>query len=171
MTAAMAFVSLWAAIVGPPGIFFGVSLGLAWALACLAAIDLDCLRLPDAFTLPLIAAGLAVSAMAPGHPVMDHLAGAALGWASLSALALAYRRLRGVDGIGGGDAKLLGAGGAWLGWQTLPSVLLVACGLAFVWIALRGLTRQGGHPVERIAFGAPLCLAIWLGWLYGPLVL
>jgi leader peptidase (prepilin peptidase)/N-methyltransferase len=160
-----------AALVTPHDWRLYASLVLGWALVCLAVIDARTFRLPDAFTLPLLALGLAVSVALPGRPWSDHLIGALLGWGVLRVLAWVWRRARGVDGIGLGDAKLLGAAGAWLGWAALPSVLLIACAFAFLWIALT--VARGGRPAleRRIAFGAPLCLAIWIVWLRGPLVL
>lgn len=168
---ATALAFAWLAARGPTtGSLLFASLVLAWGLVCLAAVDLAAYRLPDALTLPLLAGGLAVSLLLPGRPVLDHLAGAAAGWGSLAAVAWGFRRWRGVDGMGPGDAKLFGAAGAWLGWAALPSVMLVACAAAFLWVGVRVL--RGGRTAarERIAFGAPLSLAILAVWLEGPLV-
>jgi leader peptidase (prepilin peptidase)/N-methyltransferase len=159
----------WAALIAPPPWILAISLGLGWVLLCLAAVDIAALRLPDALTLPLLAAGLAISALLPGRPILDHLAGAAVGWALLAGLALAYRRWRKLDGLGLGDAKLLAAAGAWLGWQALPSVLLIACLIAFIWVAARRARHGRRALAEPIAFGAPLALAFWIVWLHGPL--
>ena len=168
--AAVSVSFLWAALRGPAdGPLLISSLLLAWTLACLAAVDVAAYRLPDSLTLPLLAAGLVATAFLPGRPILGHLAGAAIGWGSLAALAWAYRRWRGIDGIGAGDAKLLGAAGAWLGWSPLPSVLLAACAAAFLWVALRVVRRGRVALAARVAFGAPLCLAIWAIWLEGPL--
>ena len=166
---ALAGVFAWAALTAPPGWILALSLGLGWTLVCLAAIDLTSFRLPDPFTLPLLAAGLAVSAGLPGRPILDHLAGAAVAWGALTALASVYRRWRGVDGLGLGDAKLLGAAGAWLGWRSLPSVVLIACGVALAWVGLQAIMRGRVALSDRLAFGAPLCLAFWIVWLHGPL--
>ncbi|HEY5072435.1 MAG TPA: A24 family peptidase [Caulobacteraceae bacterium] len=159
----------WAALTVSENWVLAVSLALGWTLVCLTAVDLVCLRLPDPLTLPLIAAGLAVSLALPGRPILDHLAGAAAGYAVLAALAWAFRWFRGVEGVGLGDAKLLAAAGAWLGWRLLPSVLLIACVAAFVWIAVSVVLRGWGVARGPIAFGAPLCLAFWVVWLGGPL--
>jgi leader peptidase (prepilin peptidase)/N-methyltransferase len=169
VAAATLLAFVWAALVVPPGPVLAISLALGWALICLAAVDLAVFRLPDALTLPLLAAGLAVALVLPGRPILDHLGAAAGGWALLSLLARAYRRLRGAEGLGLGDAKLLGAAGAWLGVMALPSVLLVACVCAFAWVAVRVLTEGASARRARIAFGAPLALAIWIVWLHGPL--
>ena len=169
--AAMAMAFAWVSVRGPTAWpLLLASLALAWSLVCLAAIDLAAYRLPDAFTLPLQAGGLAVAFLLPGQPILDHLAGAAIGWGTLAGLAWAFRRWRGVAGMGLGDAKLFGAAGAWLGWAALPSVMLIACAAAFLWVALEVFRRGWGAARERIAFGAPLSLAILTVWLEGPLV-
>ena len=95
------------------------SLGLGWALLALAAIDLRHLVLPDILCLPLIPAGLAIAWALDPALLPDHALGAILGFAAFVAIAFVYRRLRGREGLGMGDAKLLAAAGAWLGWRAL----------------------------------------------------
>jgi leader peptidase (prepilin peptidase) / N-methyltransferase len=147
------------------------SLALGWTLLALAAIDLRHYLLPDALTLPLIAAGLAGAWLIEPARLGDHALGAAAGFIGFAVIAWLYRRLREREGLGRGDAKLLGAGGAWLGWQALPSVVALAAVVALA-VALAG-TLLGAKlgATTRIAFGPYLALAIWLVWLYGPLVL
>jgi leader peptidase (prepilin peptidase)/N-methyltransferase len=139
---------------------------LGWWLLLLGAIDRRTGLLPDMLTLPLVAAGLLEGLVTmDGAPPIDRVAGAAAGYAVFAGLAFAYRRLRGRDGLGLGDAKLLAAGGAWLGWQALPGVILVGAGgaLAAALILQRGgLTRH-----TAIAFGPWLALGIWAMRLLG----
>ena len=52
--------------------------------------------------------------------------GAIVGWGSLYALNAVYKKIKGVNGIGMGDAKLLGGLGTLLGWQALPFIVLIA---------------------------------------------
>jgi leader peptidase (prepilin peptidase)/N-methyltransferase len=147
------------------------SLALGWTLLALAAIDLRHYLLPDALTLPLIAAGLAMAWLIEPARLGDHALGAAAGFIGFAVIAWSYRRLRGREGLGRGDAKLLGAGGAWLGWQALPSVVALAAVVALA-VALAGaLLGAKLGTTTKIAFGPYLALAIWLVWLYGPLVL
>jgi leader peptidase (prepilin peptidase)/N-methyltransferase len=147
------------------------SLALGWTLLALAAIDLRHYLLPDALTLPLIAAGLAVAWLIDPARLGDHALGAVAGFIGFAVIAWLYQRLREREGLGRGDAKLLGAGGAWLGWQALPSVVALAAVVALA-VALAG-TLLGAKlgATTKIAFGPYLALAIWLVWLYGPLVL
>ncbi len=167
MTAAVVAVFGWAAAATPPGLVLALSLILGWALLTLAVVDGRVFRLPDRLTLPLLGAGLAAAFALPGAPILDRLVGAAAGYAVLAAIGWAFWRLRGEEALGLGDAKLLAAGGAWLGWRPLPSVAIVACLLALAWVAVRAAGRGRASLRARTAFGPPLCLAIWIVWLYG----
>lgn len=160
-------IAAWAAAVMPAGLVWP-SCGLGWTLLALALIDLDHWLLPDALTLPLAAAGLATAAWWHNAWPIDGAIGALAGGGILALVAAGYRRLRGRAGLGGGDIKLVAAGGAWLGWQGLPSLILLAalCGLGFG--IARGALRAGGLSA-RVPFGPPLAAALWLVWLYGPL--
>ena len=152
------------------GSLLWASLALGWTLLTLALIDLRHYFLPDALSLPLIPAGLALAYLIEPGKLADHALGAALGFVGFALLAWLYRRLRQREGLGLGDAKLLAAGGAWLGWQALPSVVALAAGLALAVALAAGLARGKLDPTARIAFGPYLALAIWAVWLYGPLV-
>jgi leader peptidase (prepilin peptidase) / N-methyltransferase len=147
------------------------SLGLGWTLLALAVIDSRALVLPDSIVLPLIPTGLMVAWVVDPGLFPDHVLGALAGFASFAAIARVYRRARGREGLGLGDAKLLAAAGAWLGWQALPGVVLIAAvsGLAFALAASLG----GGKLAwtSRVAFGPHLALAFWLVWLFGPVVI
>lgn len=162
---AATLVAFVAALVmnSPEGIAAACLLG--WALLTAGWIDLDHFLLPDAIVLPLLLAGLAASWLRTGDIPADAALGAALGYLAFAGLAWAYRRLRGHDGLGMGDAKLLAAGGAWLGWDSLPMVVLIAAcaGLAAAavgWLAGRPVTRM-----TRLPFGPFLALAIWAVFL------
>jgi len=171
--AATAAIFTWAAAVTPAVMVLALSLVLGWMLLTLALVDVRAFRLPDPLTLPLLAAGLVgaflLPDLLPDPPLWNHLAGAAIGYGVLAAIGWAFWRVRGEEGLGLGDAKLLGAGGAWLGWRALPSVLIIACLLAFALIAIRAAFQGPASVRRRIAFGAPLCAAIWVVWLAGRL--
>jgi leader peptidase (prepilin peptidase)/N-methyltransferase len=143
---------------------------LGWVLLALALIDAREHRLPDALTLPLIPAGLAVTwwEVPDADVLTDHAVAAALGYAVFAALAAGYRRLRGRDGLGLGDAKLLAAAGAWVGLAGVPSVVLLASLSGLVVALARGwLTGMEVRGVP-LAFGPYLALAFWVVWLHGP---
>ena len=121
--------------------------------------------LPDLLTLPLVILGLALAAAFDPDALVDRALGAALGYLALRAIALVYRLLRGRDGLGQGDAKLLAASGAWVGASALPQVILIAAlaGL-FAAACLRlGGIRMGAQ--SALPFGPFLAFATWLVWL------
>lgn len=145
--------------------------GIAVAVLIAAAfIDLDTTLLPDNLTLPLVGLGI-VAAWQRWIPVAlaDSALGAFFGYFALWLIARAYKLLRGADGMAEGDFKLLAGLGALLGWQALPSVVLLssAVGAAVgIWlIAARGHRREvpipfgpylAGGGVAALFFGAPL---------------
>lgn len=155
----------WAVAVVPPPLLWP-TLALAWTLLALAAVDAWTCWLPARLSLPLGGGGLAVNGRLDGGVPVDALAGAAAGWAAFALLILAYRRLRGRDGLGWGDATLLGVGGAWVGWGGLPGVVLVAALAGLGGAVLLGHRRADA----RVPFGPALALGIWVVWLHGPVV-
>lgn len=156
-----------AAAIG--AVALGVAPGIAglgwawfgWLLLALAALDLRHFWLPDRLTVTLGASGLLAGGLATGVALTDRAAGAAAGFAALRLIGAGYRRLRGREGLGGGDAKLLGAIGAWLGWQALPFVLLSASVIGLLAAAIGGDLRRD----RAVAFGAALATGAVPGWL------
>jgi leader peptidase (prepilin peptidase) / N-methyltransferase len=169
--AACGVLAFWTWLVVPELVAFFITLALGWCLLVLAAVDALSFRLPNILTWPLVAGGFA--ALLPfgdlHQNAIDHLIGAIVGYGAFAAIRWSYRAWRGREGLGLGDAKLLAAAGAWLGWAPLPSVVLIACAAAFAWFAADAWLRRGGTSDGRIPFGVALCLAIWIVWLYGPL--
>lgn len=145
------------------GVAIGVTLCLTLTLLAISAIDLKTLRIPDALSLPLIGSGLALAFTVPEVLAADYLIGAAGAFALFASLGESYFRLRGVDGLGLGDAKLFAAAGAWLGWQNLPVVLLIATMGGLVQ-ALVMRTTQRNKP---LAFGPWIALGFWAVWMLG----
>jgi leader peptidase (prepilin peptidase) / N-methyltransferase len=144
---------------------------LGGALVALSSIDAVSYRLPDTLTLPLIALGLAACAVLGWDDVPIRAAAAAFGYGTLYLVARVYLRARGRHGLGLGDAKLFAAAGAWLGFDGLPSVLLIASLTALAAAALayaRGMAVTAG---TAIPFGPFLAYGFWLVWLYGPMTL
>ena len=138
---------------------------LGWWLLLLAAIDLEHFWLPDRLTLPLVPAGFLAAFAEHGPPLEDRFIGAAAGFAALWAIAAAYRRVRGREGMGGGDPKLLAGIGAWLGWQHLPVVVLGASLLGLAAVLLMWLRGRSISGADRLPLGTLLALAAWPTWL------
>uniref|UniRef100_UPI0035CADD06 prepilin peptidase n=1 Tax=uncultured Sphingomonas sp. TaxID=158754 RepID=UPI0035CADD06 len=151
-----------AAVPGPVGIAGAV---LGWLLLALAALDIAEFWLPDALTATLAGAGLVTGVLGAEPALADRLIGGIGGFAALWAVGALYKRLRRREGLGGGDPKLLGAIGLWLGWRMLPAVVLLAAltGLAVV---LAGMLRGRDATLgDRMPFGALLAIAAYPAWL------
>jgi leader peptidase (prepilin peptidase)/N-methyltransferase len=168
---AATIVALWAATVSE-GAMLWASCALGWVLLALAVIDFREEFLPDVLTLPLVLLGLVVNYFDDPANLIGDIIGAAAGYLAFAGIRFLYRQWRGREGLGLGDAKLLAAAGAWLSWEGLPSVVLIAAviGLAMaLLLALRA--RRNVTLDQRLPFGPALCAAFWLVWLYGPLQL
>ena len=138
---------------------------LGWALLVLAWIDWTALLLPDVLTLPLVLVGLgAVAALEP-DTLADHAVAAIAGYLAFAAIAAVYRWRRGRDGMGGGDAKLMAAAGAWLGVGGLAPVMAGGAVLGLAWAGLQRLRSQPVSAGAELAFGPWLALATWCAWL------
>ena len=152
-------------------------LGLVFTayLVALTGIDLDRQLLPDILTVPLLWIGLLASLwQAPGDPVppaalRDAVIGAAAGYGFLWLVYQLFKLATGKEGMGYGDFKLFAATGAWLGWQMLPVVLILAAVVgAAVGLVLMATKRLGrGVPIP---FGPYLAGAAWIALLWGPAI-
>jgi leader peptidase (prepilin peptidase)/N-methyltransferase len=136
---------------------------LAWCLLALSWFDYEQGRLPDVLTIPLAGIGLWLAALA-GAAFSDHLLGATLGFVMAAIVALTYKRLRGRDGLGGGDVKMLAAAGAWVGWEGVPLVLFLASLSALAFCLVRGSTAGNGS----VRFGPFIAAAAWIVWVWRP---
>jgi leader peptidase (prepilin peptidase) / N-methyltransferase len=163
-------VAAWSATVAS-GWLLWATCGLGWVLLALSVMDAREMVLSDRLTMPLIGAGLFVATLLEPASFWHHIAGAVVGLVVIAGAAQIYFRLRGVDGLGLGDAKLLAAAGAWLSWDALGGVLLIGA-ISTLAVAIAGIFfGRGLESRTALAFGPGLALGFWLSWLYGPLVL
>lgn len=144
---------------GAGGALFG------WLLIALAALDVAELWLPDALVLPLALAGLATGLAGAEPATADRLIGGIAGFGILWAIGRGYRRWRGREGLGGGDPKLLGAIGLWLGWRLLPWVLVGASVAGLLGVAILAARGRRMRPDTAVPFGALMAAAAYPIWL------
>jgi len=148
------------------GNFPQISFLLFAILLVLALWDWRAQRLPNIFTALLFLAGLLNLYLGPRYNLDVHLIGAAVGLLLLPALNYGYKKVRGRDGIGMGDAKLLAGIGLWLGWPALPLVLLIASIGGLVYALFTSMTKKGIDLGLRLPFGSFLCFAAWICWSF-----
>ncbi len=155
----------WAAVSGLRGAGLWATSLFGWSLLALACIDWRHFRLPDALTLPLLLAGLGMTAWLQPAALTGHALASAGGYGLFRLVAATYRRARGHVGLGEGDAKLMAAIGAWLGIAGLSHTLLVGALLGLLLATSRGALRRGGLATP-IPFGPCLAAGAWICSLY-----
>ncbi len=144
-----------------------------WYLIALTGIDIDRQLLPDILTIPLLWLALIASlwhapdGVAPPVATQDAVIGAVAGYVFLWSVFQLFRLVTGKEGMGYGDFKLYAAIGAWLGWQMLPLVLLLAAVVGSVVGVAMIVARRHGRGVP-IPFGPYLAGAAWIALLWGP---
>jgi leader peptidase (prepilin peptidase)/N-methyltransferase len=163
--------ALWAFCASHWGVTFTA---LAWAgfatvLLALALIDIDTMLLPDALTLPLMWAGLMLAAAGVINiHLQDSFWGVVVGYGFLWLVQAVFGLITGKQGMGAGDFKLLAALGAWLGWISLPGVILASSVLAVIialFMRMRGQLASG----QALPFGPYLALAGVLTAAFEPM--
>ena len=155
----------WAVLASPDLDVAWLGCALGWTLLALAWIDWEHLVLPDVLTLPLALAGLGATWWLDADAVPFHAAAAIAGYLAFRGVELTYRLLRGRDGLGEGDAKLLAAAGAWLGLAALPTVVFVAALFGLATAAILRLAGPARDDTAQIPFGPAISAAIWAVWL------
>jgi leader peptidase (prepilin peptidase) / N-methyltransferase len=141
-----------------------------WTLLALTGIDFDTQFLPDNLTLPLLWGGLIANLYGLFVPLQDAVVGAIAGYLVLWSIYWLFKLIRGKEGMGYGDFKLLAALGAWLGWKMLPLIVLGSSVVgAFIGIAL--VAFKGRDHNVPLAFGPYLAIAGAVALFFGPTIL
>lgn len=143
-----------------------LALVLVWALIALTGIDIDTQLLPDKITLPLLWLGLLANSAGAFVSLEDAVYGAAAGYLLLWSVFWGFKLLTGKEGMGYGDFKLLAALGAWMGWQALPTIVLLSSFVGAV-IGIAGILIQGRDRNVPIPFGPYLAIAGFITLLWG----
>jgi len=139
---------------------------LTWVLILLSMIDFDHKILPDDIMIPMIWLGLFTSLFGIFLSPKDAILGAVMGYGSLYLLYQAFKLITGKEGMGFGDFKLLSLLGAWLGWQSLPMILIFSSFLGATY-GLILIFFTGHNRDVPIPFGPYLAGAGWLSLIWG----
>jgi len=139
-------------------------------LVAAAGIDARTTLLPDQLTLPLLWFGLALNLFGVFTDLESAVIGAIAGYLTLWLVYHGFRLLTGKEGMGYGDFKLLAALGAWLGWQALPLVLLLASLVGAI-VGITLILLRGRDRNVPIPFGPYLAAAGWIALIWGDALL
>jgi leader peptidase (prepilin peptidase) / N-methyltransferase len=144
----------------------GFALLLTWSLIAMSFIDIDHQLLPDSITLPVLWLGLFLSLFGLFTDSHASIVGAIAGYLVLWGVFQLFKLLTGKEGMGYGDFKLLALFGAWLGWQSLPAIILLSSLVgAVIGIAMIVFSRHERNT--PIPFGPYLAAAGWIALIWG----
>lgn len=160
-----------AALLIMPGVAGWAWAVMGWMILPLLLLDARHYWLPDRLTIPMAVVGLLIGGPLTGADLDQRLIGALAAGLSLLLLRWAYRAVRGRDGMGGGDPKLFAAIGAWLGWQALPLVLVLASFSGIAWAILGHEKRNQPAMQRRVPFGVFLGVGGWIAAALFPHIL
>ena len=122
-------------------------------------------------TFPLLWLGLLTNTLTHGIvPLTDAVIGAVAGYLFLWGTYWLFKLATGKEGMGYGDFKLFAALGAWMGWQVLPSIILIAAVLGLLYAMFAMLAKQLTRA-QPIAFGPYLAVAGWVTLMWREPVL
>ena len=151
----------------PPAAWQGVAACvLLWTLVALTFIDFDTQLLPDGLTLPLLWAGLIANMFELFVPLRTAVIGAIAGYLALWIIYWLFKLIRGKEGMGYGDFKLLAALGAWMGWQMLPLIVLLSSVVGAA-IGIGLIVFKGRDHSVPLAFGPYLAIAGAIALFFG----
>lgn len=154
-----------AAGVASPDLGGAVGALFGWLLLTLGAIDAVAFRLPDRLVAVLAGVGMLEGVIGLAPALNQRLLGGAAGFVALEAVRRGYRAFRGREGLGGGDPKLFGAIGLWLGWRALPATLLIACAIGIFVVLGARLRGRALTRTDRLPLGTLLAAAAFAMWV------
>ncbi len=163
LSAILAAVTAWHFGFNAAGI---AAIVLTWLLVALAFIDIDHQLLPDVMVLPFLWAGLLLNLFDTFTPLPEAVIGAVAGYLSLWLVFHLFKLITGKEGMGYGDFKLFALFGAWLGWQSLPLIILLSSFIGAV-IGVGLIVFQGRDRAQPLPFGPYLAAAGWVAMLWG----
>ncbi len=155
------------AVFGPTlQMLFGLI--LTWTLIALTFIDFDTQLLPDRYTLPLAALGLAVNSYSLYTSPTSAIWGYIIGFMCLWIVYYLFKIITGKEGMGYGDFKLLAALGAWMGPFLLPLIVLLSSFVgAVIGIILLKIRKEN----QPFAFGPYIAIAGWIAFIWGEQIM
>jgi len=161
-SATLAAITAWHFGFNAAGI---AAVALTWLLIALAFIDIDHQLLPDVMVLPFLWVGLLLNLFNVFAPLPHAVIGAVAGYLSLWLVFHLFKLITGKEGMGYGDFKLFALFGAWLGWQSLPLIILLSSFIGAI-IGISLIVFQGRDRAKPLPFGPYLAAAGWVAMLW-----
>lgn len=127
-------------------------------------IDIDFRIIPDRFSLGGWVIALGLSGLTGQPPFWESALGGLMGFGMFYAMALFYLKWKGIEGLGMGDVKMMGWLGSWIGFFTVPFVVLFAS-LSGLVAGLWAMRTSSEGLKTAIPFGPFLALGAYLGFL------
>ncbi|MDA8561996.1 A24 family peptidase [Gammaproteobacteria bacterium] len=146
------------------GLFF------TWTIISLTFIDIDTHLLPDQLTYLLIWTGLFLSLFNVFCNTNDAILGAIIGYLIFYLIQLLFKLLTGKIGMGQGDFKYLSGFGAFLGWQQLPLIILLASIIGSIFGISQMILKQQ-YKSTHMPFGPYLTVGGWISLIWGNEIL
>lgn len=166
LTAVLSIVVAWHFGYTPQTLF---ALLLTWSLIALSFIDIDHHLLPDSINLPMLWLGMILSLFGLYTDAHSSIIGAAAGYGSLWLVFHLFKLVTGKEGMGFGDFKLLALFGAWLGWQSLPLIVLLST-LTGAVLGIASVIFAKRDHAAPIPFGPYLAIAGWIALIWGDAI-
>jgi len=138
-----------------------------WILICLTFIDLEYHLLPDQLTYLLVWSGLLLSLLGLFTDMTSAILGGALGYLVFAVIQWTFEWVTGKVGMGQGDFKFLAGLGAFLGWQQLPIIILLASLMGIIFSLIHMSIKRKFQSVP-MPFGPYLSIAGWVSLFWGP---
>jgi leader peptidase (prepilin peptidase) / N-methyltransferase len=142
-----------------------LAMAFTWSLLVLSVIDYDHQLLPDNITLPFLWLGIIANMFGIFTDVYSSLLGVIFGYFTLWAVYMVFKLITGKEGMGYGDFKLLAMIGAWLGWQSLPLIIIISSLLGSI-IGICLIIFKSYTKSQPIPFGPYLALGGWIALLF-----
>lgn len=147
----------------------GAALCFTWALIALSFIDFDRQLLPDSMTLPFLWLGLTLNLFGVFTDLRSAVIGAIAGYLVLWSVYKLFKLITGKEGMGYGDFKLLAVLGAWMGWQSLPMIVILSSVVGAL-VGIGTIAVAGRDKNLPIPFGPYLAVAGWITLLWGSVL-
>ena len=133
-----------------------------------AVVDIKSFRIPDSINAIIALMGLALASIKGTDTVLWAVAAALIALAAIWAFQSLYLLIRKRNGLGFGDTKFIAAATTWVGLEGLPTMLLVACLAALLFVATKYAFTRSVSMTDRLPFGPFLGLGLLLTHYFGP---